>query len=75
MRRRQQMHDRLELVKRALDRAAELVRAYGPGKTAAVTVRQPVNAVVTTNHSRAGSTTAAVSHQHVSIHQHGDAGF
>ena len=74
MRRRQQMHDRLEFVKRAIDRAATLVRAYGPGETATVTVRQPVNAVVTT-HSRAGSTTAAVSHQHVSIHQHRDAGF
>ena len=75
MRRRQQMHDRLEFVKRAIDRAATLIRPYGPGETAGVTVRQPVNAVVTTNHSRAGSTTAAVSHQHVSIHQHGDAGF
>ena len=69
------MQDRLEFVKRAIDRAATLVRAYGPGETAAVTVRQPVNAVVTTTHNRAGSTTAGVSHQHVSIQQHRDAGF
>jgi hypothetical protein len=75
MRKRQQMHDSLELVKRAIHRAAKLVRSSGPFDTAAVTIRQPINAVVTTAHNRPGSTTAAVSHQHAPIHQQRDSGF